>query len=152
MLQLRGIPFEELHHTEVFTAQEVAQREHFSGHRVAKVVVAIADGRPVELILPASKHVNLDRVRTVLHAHELRLATEQEIEKFFTDCEVGAIPALRHWKDVDVLMDRSLNVAGPILFQAGTHEDAVRLDFQDWYELVKPQVATFSEPAELAHT
>jgi Ala-tRNA(Pro) deacylase len=110
----------------------------------------MADGRPVELILPASRHVDLERVQTVLHAHELRLATEEEMEKFFTDCEVGAIPALRQWKGVDVLMDRSLNVEGPILFQAGTHADAVRLNFRDWFEMVNPQVATFSEPGEVA--
>jgi Ala-tRNA(Pro) deacylase len=151
MLERRGIPFEELYHPEVYTAQEVAQREHVSGHRVAKVVVVMVDGRPVELILPASRHVNLDRVRTVLHAHDLRLATEAEMERYFRDCEVGAIPALRHWKDVDVLMDRSLNVEGNILFQAGTHADAVRLNFRDWYEMVNPQVATFSEPGEVAH-
>ena len=151
MLERRGIAFEELHHPEVYTAQEVAQREHVSGHRVAKVVVVMADGRPVELILTASRNVNLDRVRTVLHANEVRLATEAEMEKFFTDCEVGAIPPLRHWKDVVVLMDRSLNVEGQILFQAGTHADAVRLNFRDWYEMVNPQVATFSEPGEVAH-
>lgn len=151
MLELRGIPFEEMHHREAYTAQEVAQREHISGHRVAKVVVAMADGRPVELILPASRHVDLDRVQTVLGAHEVRLATEAEMEKFFTDCEVGAIPALRHWQDVNVLMDRSLNVEGQILFQAGTHADAIRLNFRDWYEMVKPQVATFSEAPEVAH-
>ena len=147
-LRLRGIPFEELHHAEVYTAQEVAQREHFSGHRVAKVVVVMADGRPVELILPASRHVNLDRVRMVLHAQDVRLATEDEMEDYFTDCELGAVPALRHWKGVEVLMDRSLNAADEILFQAGTHEDAVRLNFRDWYELVRPQVATFSERAQ----
>jgi Ala-tRNA(Pro) deacylase len=49
---------------------------------LAKVVVVMADGRPVELILPASRRVNLDRVRTVLHAHEIRLATEAEMGKF----------------------------------------------------------------------
>jgi Ala-tRNA(Pro) deacylase len=148
VLQLRGISFEELHHPQVYTAQEVAQREHFSGHRVAKVVVVMVDDRPVELILPASRHANLERVRMVLNARSVRLATEEEMEKYFTDCEVGAIPALRHWKGVQVLMDRLLNVEGDILFQAGTHKDAVRLNFRDWYELVQPQVVSFSEPAE----
>ncbi len=151
MLQFRGIPFEELHHPQVYTAQEVAQREHVSGHRVAKVVVVLADGAPVELVLPASRHVNLGRVRLVLGARAVRLATEAAMEKFFTDCEVGAIPALRHWRNVRVLMDPSLQVAGDIVLQAGTHQDAVRLNFQDWYELVRPQVATFAEPGELAH-
>jgi Ala-tRNA(Pro) deacylase len=151
MLQARGIAFEELHHPEVFTAQEVAQREHISGHRVAKVVVAIADGRPVELILPASRHVNLDKVKQVLGAHEVRLASEDEMGHYFTDCEPGAIPALRHWQDVQVLVDRTLPVEGSIVFVAGTHSDAVKLSFRDWYEMVQPQVATFTEPFELAH-
>jgi len=151
MLELRRIPFQELHHSEAYTAQEVAQREHVSGHRVAKVVVVLCDGRPVELVLPASRHIDLERVRTVLQAHGVRLATEAEMEQFFTDCEVGAIPPLRHWKEVEVLMDKSLNVEGKILFQAGTHADAVRLNFRDWYEMVNPQVATFSAPGEVAY-
>jgi Ala-tRNA(Pro) deacylase len=151
MLELRGIRFEELHHPDVYTPQEVAQREHFSGHRVAKVVVVMVDGQPVELILPASRRVVLERVRTVLNADNVRLATEDEMANYFTDCERGAIPALRQIKNVDVLMDRALKVEGDILFQAGTHQDAVRLNFRDWYEMVNPQVATFSEPAELAH-
>jgi len=151
MLELRGIAFEELHHPQVFTAQEVAQREHVSGHRIAKVVVVMVDGRPVELILPASRHVNLDKVQKVLNASEVRLASEAEMEQQFTDCEPGAIPALRHWKDVPVLMDRSLPVEDFIVFRAGTHSDAVKLSFRDWYEMVQPQVATFSEPFELAH-
>ncbi len=150
-LALRGIPFEELHHPEAYTAQEVAKCEHVSGHRVAKVVVVMADGLPVELILPASRHVNLDRVRTVLHAHEIRLATEEEMKKYFPDCQVGATPALRHWKGVDVLMDSSLTIEGKILFQAGTHADAVRLNFRDWYDLVRPRVAAFSEPGDVVH-
>lgn len=151
MLELRGIPFEELHHPEAYTAQEMAHREHVSGHRVAKVVVVMADGRPVELVLPASRHVDLDRVRMVLNTKDVRLATEEEMDRYFTDCERGAVPPLRHWENVDVLMDRSLNVEGDIVFQAGTHADAVRLRFSDWYEMVKPQVASFSEPLEPAH-
>lgn len=151
MLDLRGIPYEEMHHPEVYTAQEVAQCEHFSGHRVAKVVVLMADGRPVEVILPASRRVNLQQVRTVLAAHEVHFASEKEMEKSFPGCEVGAIPALRQCAGIDVLMDRSLTVEGDILFQAGTHTDAIRLSFREWYEMVHPQVATLSEPPAAAH-
>ena len=150
VLRLRGVCFEELCHPEAYTAQEVAHLEHISGHHVAKVVVVMADGRPVELVLPASRQVRLGRARAVLGAGEVRLATEEEMAKFFTDCEVGAAPPLRHWQGVDVLMDQSLEVEGDILFQAGTHADAVRLNFRDWYELVCPQVASFTEPAEAA--
>src|SRR5205085_4289379 len=46
-LDRNSIAFEELHHPDAYTAQEVAQKEHISGHRVAKVVCVMADGKPV---------------------------------------------------------------------------------------------------------
>jgi Ala-tRNA(Pro) deacylase len=143
-LDEHGVPYEELHHPEAFTAQELAHREHVSGHRVAKVVIVIADDRPVELVLPASRRVVLDRVRDALGVQHVRLAREEEMDRFFPDCVRGAMPALRHGRDVEVLMDESMRNDGDIVFQAGTHLDAVRLRFADWFELVKPRVADFS--------
>src|SRR5437764_10672635 len=116
-LDRRGVTYEETHHPEVYTAQEVAQAEHISGDRVAKVVCVMADGRPVELVLPASRRVQLDWVRELLGAREARLATEDELERCFPECEPGAIPALRHWRDVDVIMDGFLETGKDILIQ-----------------------------------
>jgi Ala-tRNA(Pro) deacylase len=147
-LDQQGIAYEELHHAEAFTAQEVAQREHISGHRVAKVVGIMADGRPIELILPASRRVMLDWVRHLLGAGEVRLASEAELEKLFTGCELGAIPALRHWHGVDVIMDGHLRVDGDILIEGGTHRDALRMRFDDWFAMVQPRVEMLSEAAE----
>ena len=146
-LEQQGIPYEELHHFRAFTAQAVAEREHVGAHRVAKVVIVMADGRPVELVLPANRLVVLDRVRELLGAGSVRLATEEEMARYFRDCEPGAIPPLRHWGNVDVLMDDSMKVAGNIVFQAGTHCDAITLRFDDWARLVHPRVEHFSEPA-----
>src|SRR3954453_1473864 len=123
-LDRRGGPYEELHHADAYTAQQVAQAEHVSGHRVAKVVCVMVDGRPVEVVLPASRRGNLDLVRQVRRANNVRLASEEEVAQHFNDCEVGAIPALRHWRGVDVIMDGHLCCGGDILIQAGTHRDA----------------------------
>src|SRR5262249_58825726 len=125
----RGLAFEERHPPEVFRAQAVAKEEHVSGHGEGKVVGVMADGTPIDMILPASRRVRLDWVRELLGALDVRLATEEELDHYFTDCERGAIPALRHWRNVEVLMDGHLRVAGDILFQAGTHCDAVRMRF-----------------------
>lgn len=146
ILNKRNIPFQELHHEAAFTAQEVAGLEHVSGRRLAKVVIAIVDGRPVELVLPASRRVALDRVREALGAREARFASEQEMERYFSDAEPGAIPPLRRdeWRDVPVVMDETMRVEGQVMFQAGTHTDAVRLDFADWFKLVQPRVERFS--------
>ena len=150
MLDLRGVPYEELRHRAASTALGVARREHVSGHSVAKVVVVLADWKPVELILPADRRVVLERVRKLLGAAEVRLATEAEMDRIFTECDTGAIPPLRHWKDVEVLMDSSMPGTGDLVFQAGTHEDVIRLKAQDWFGLVKPLVGSFSEPEPAA--
>lgn len=146
MLDMRGVPYEELRHRVAFTARDVARREHVDSHCVAKVVVVLADWKPVELILPADRRVVLERVRKLLGATEVRLATEAEMDRYFDECETGAIPPLRHWKHVTVLMDASLEGLDDLVFQAGTHEDAIRLKFRDWARLIRPLVESFTEP------
>ena len=44
-------------------------------------------------------------------------------------------------------MDASMKVDGNILFQAGTHCDAIHVAFEDWFRMVNPRVEHFSEPA-----
>ena len=150
VLEQRGIAFEQMHHREVFTAQEVAQSEHVSGHRLAKVVVVIADGRPIELVLPASRRVILEKVQQMLGTHQVRLASEAQMDRIFNDVDTGAIPALRHWKDVEVIMDETMRVEGEIMLQGGTHQDTVRLKFSDWYNMVQPRVGAFTGLENLA--
>lgn len=147
-LEQRGIPFEERHHADAYTAQAVAESEHISGHRVAKVVCVMADERPIELVLPASRRVRLDWVQQLLGARQVRLATEDELQQHFTDCELGAIPALRHWRDVDVIVDGNLHAGEDILILGGTHCDAIRMRFDDWFAMVGPRVELLSEPAQ----
>ncbi len=146
LLEQRGVAFEEMHHRTVFTAQEVAQSDHVSGHRVAKVVVILADDRPVELIIPASRRVVLEKVRQMLGARQVMLASEAEMNRIFDGVETGAIPALRHWNGVEVIMDETLRTDGEIVLQGGTHQDAVQLGFNDWYQMVQPRIGFFSEP------
>lgn len=146
LLDEQGVSYEERRHPEAFTAQQVAQREHVSGHRLAKVVALMADGQPVEAVLPASRRVELGRLATILGAREVRLASEDEIEEHFHGCEVGAIPALRHWPGMEVLMDAAMHRPGEIVFQAGTHRDAIAMQFDDWFRMVRPRVDTFTVP------
>jgi len=145
-LDRRGVAYEERHHDSAYSAQEVAQKEHVSGHRVAKVVCVMVDGRPYELVLPASRRVLLGWVKQLLGAHEVRLADEEELSRYFTDCELGAIPALRHWQGVPVLMDGHLRCDGDFFILGGTHRDAIRMRFDDWFGLVNPCVELLSEP------
>jgi Ala-tRNA(Pro) deacylase len=91
--------------------------------------------------------VVLERVRAALGATEVRFASEEEMERIFAGCEVGAVPPLRHWMDVSLVMDESMRVPGDMVFQAATHTDAMRVPFGAWFEMVRPRVESFSGSA-----
>jgi prolyl-tRNA editing enzyme YbaK/EbsC (Cys-tRNA(Pro) deacylase) len=67
------------------------------------------------------------------------------MDRVFDDVDTGAIPPLRHWKGVEVIMDETMRVDGPIVIQGGTHRDTFRLAFRDWFSMVQPRVGAFSE-------
>ena len=147
-LKKEHIPFEEVKHSPAYTAQELSQQEHVTGHKVAKLVLVIADGHPHGLILPASRKILLHRVREALGATYIRLASEGELRSLCNDCDLGATPPLPHWPNIALLMDESMKVSGDILFQAGTHEDGIKIKFDDWFHWVKPEVASFTVGVE----
>jgi Ala-tRNA(Pro) deacylase len=144
-LDQEQVRYHSRHHRPRFTAQEVAAEEHVSGHRMAKVVIVKTDESMAEVVVPASLRINVDAVRHALGCKTCRLATELEIAERFTDCELGAIPPLRHWADVPILMDRHLmQLDGQLVFQAGTHEDAIEMEFSEWYRMTQPREGNFT--------
>ena len=144
-LEAEHVPFRIRHHRPVFTAQEMAAAEHVSGHRLAKLVVVVADEELVFVVLPASQRLDLRAVSKTMHCGQCRLATEQEMAERFPDCEVGALPPLPHWDGITILADTGLlEKDGPIVFQAGTHEDAIELSVKDWQRIAHPKVGRFA--------
>src|SRR5437870_4398082 len=100
-LEKGGVPYFPLRHDRVFTAQGLAERGHISGRRVAKAVAVIADDRPALAVLPAPRHLDLEKFAAAARASEAHLAGEGEMARLFPDCEVGAEPPLRHWPGVE---------------------------------------------------
>jgi Ala-tRNA(Pro) deacylase len=142
-LRENGVPFEVQHHPRVFTAQEVAAVEHIPGDRLAKVVMAVADDKPVMLALPASYRVDTEKAAAMVGTGQLRLADEREFESQFSDCEVGAMPPFGNLYDVDVYVDEALAREQTIVMRAGTHTDTLSLRYSDFARLVQPRVGEF---------
>lgn len=146
-LREHQVKYETQHHPPAYTSQEVAASEHVPGKQVAKVVMALADGKLVMLALPAPAQVNFARAKQALGASQVRLAEESEFAETFPDCEVGAMPPFGNLYDVPVFVDSSLAEDEVIYFDAGTHTDTMSLDYADFNSLVQPTVAEFAEPA-----
>jgi Ala-tRNA(Pro) deacylase len=136
-----SVQFTGQHHRRAYSAQHIAALEHVSGKEFAKVVMVMADDRPVMAVVPAARWLRLDQARAALDADEVRLANEAEFAPLFPDCEVGAMPPFGNLYDVPVYVDEDLAGNEEIVIQAGTHEDTVRLRYDDFARLAHPVVA-----------
>jgi len=146
LLDESRVPYEVLHHAPEFTAQETAADTHTPGREFAKVVIIQADGRPVMLVLPAHHRVDYHKVNAALGATEVSIATEEQLRGFFPDCEVGAEPPFGHLYGLSAWMSEAMRGDRHVTFNAGTHEDVIRMKFDDFVRLANPRFADFSVP------
>lgn len=134
-------------HPVAFTAQEEAARAHVPGWSWAKVVVCFADDEPIEAVLPAPMHVDLAKLRALAHASVLRLAREDELATMYPGCEAGAEPPFGPLYRQRVFVEESLGDQEEVVFNAGTHRDAIRMGFRDFVEMTNATVGRFGRPA-----
>ncbi len=127
-------------HSLAYTAQGIAALTHVSGKKLAKTVIVKIDGILAMAVVPASLHVDLDRLRSVTGAQEVELASEREFKDAFPDCETGAMPPFGNLYDMAVYADASLAENEEITFSAGTHRELVRMNWYDLMRLVNPLV------------
>ncbi|MBI4525695.1 MAG: YbaK/EbsC family protein [Deltaproteobacteria bacterium] len=140
VLDREKISYELYNHPQAFTAQEIAASQHIPGKEMAKVVILKLDGAFAMAVVPASKMINFDRVRASLGTKEVSLATEDEFVRLFPDCEIGAMPPFGELFGLPVYVDPALEKDETIFFNAGNHQQTVRLKYADFKEIVKPQV------------
>lgn len=127
-------------HSLAYTAQGVAAVSHVSGRELAKTVIVTIDGILAMVVLPASLHVDMERLRTITGAQAVQLASEKEFQDAFPDCETGAMPPFGNLYGMPVYADATLAEYEEITFTAGTHRELVRMNWQDMLRLVCPTV------------
>jgi len=127
-------------HSRAYTAQGVAALAHVSGKQLAKTVIIKIDGMLAMVVVPASLHVDMARLRKVTGALTVELATEGEFKDTFPDCELGAMPPFGNLYDMRVYADVTLADFEEITFTAGTHRELVRMNWGDMLRLVNPTV------------
>ena len=132
-------------HRPAFTAQEEAAATHVPGRNWAKVVVCFVDGEPVQAVLPAPLTVNLTRLLDLARGQEIRLALEDELPRLFPECEPGAMPPFGPLYGQPVFVDLALAAEPEIIFNAGTHAEAICMRWPDFAASVRPIVGDFAE-------
>jgi Ala-tRNA(Pro) deacylase len=134
-------------HRRAYTSQEIAQSVHIPGHEMVKSVILETDDKQLIMaVLSAAETVNLDTLREEIGCRVLRLASEAEFRDAFPTCELGAMPPLGNIFDVPVYCDANLSRNHEIDFNAGTHDETIRMKFDDYKKLVNPRMVHFAQP------
>jgi Ala-tRNA(Pro) deacylase len=144
-LREAGVPYSLVAHRQSFTAQDEAAATHVSGRNWAKVVACFVDGIPIEAVVPATHLVNLRRLLELAGGGQIRLAEEAELPTLFPDCERGAMPPLGPLYRQQVYVDVALAAEDEIIFNAGTHTEAIAMGWADFAKTVRPIVGNFAE-------
>lgn len=127
-------------HSPAFTAQEVAASAHIPGKDMVKTVMVKADGDMKMVVLPSTHDVDFNSIRETLEAEEVELASEEEFEELFPDSELGAMPPFGNFYEIDTLVAESLTNDEIIAFNAGTHKEVIKMAYNDYQELVQPEI------------
>jgi Ala-tRNA(Pro) deacylase len=138
-LKENKIGYEILHHPEAVTAQRIAESEHVKGRHHAKVVMVKSGEQHLMIVLPADHQVDLGKVEQAI-GNAASLDTEKDFKSLFPDCAVGAMPPFGNLYGLPTYVDKSLSQEEYIVFEAGTHTDAIKLSYRDYEKIVKPRV------------
>ncbi|HOC58974.1 MAG TPA: YbaK/EbsC family protein [Smithellaceae bacterium] len=143
-LDSHGVKYLNIAHSPAYTAREVAQSLHIKGHKIAKTVIVLIDGKMAMAIMPANRSIDFEYFQKEIVAKEVKLATEGQFKDAFPDCEVGAMPPFGNLYGMDVYVDQHLSNDEDIFFNACSHSELLRMSYADFERLVKPKVIKFT--------
>ena len=135
------VRYDTIEHATAYTAQEAAAAAHLPGTEVAKTVMVKLDGRMAMAVLAAPDHLSIERMREATGADAVELASEPEFRRLFPECEAGAMPPFGNLWGLDVFVDQRLREDERIAFEAGAHDELLRMTYADFERLVEPVVA-----------
>jgi Ala-tRNA(Pro) deacylase len=144
VLQGRQVWFQWLLHRPVPGASRFASSVHVPGHRVAKAVLVRAGEGFVLAVLPATTRIDLTRLSLVLDGIPITLATEDEVETVFRDCERGALPPFGRLYGVPTIVDASLAEGEEIVCVGNQRHEGLRIRYSDYELLERPTKARFA--------
>ena len=146
-LDANSVKYVVISHSKAYTAQGIAAVSHISGKELAKTVIVKLDDTLAMAVLPASFRIDMQRLKEGAGANDIGLPGEAAFRARFPGCETGAMPPFGNLFEMPVYIDEALTKDKEIAFSAGSHNEVIRLSFEDFARLVKPKVLKFT----LAH-
>ena len=138
-----GVQYELLHHGHTEDAVAEATALGLTPADVAKTLIARTPDGHLRALVPASERLDLRKLREAVGASEedVQLATEDEMARDYPEFALGAVPPLGGTHADPVIVDRRLAGREWLVFEAGSHDDSVRIRTDDLLRLTSAQTA-----------
>ena len=129
------VPYDIVMHNRTSNSTMTARVSHVSPYALAKGVVLKWDGGYMLAVLPASRQVDLKKVREIV-GEDVKLASEEETAALFPDCAEGAVPILGAPYHLACVMDEGLEATDDIYFEGGDHRTLVHVSHDGFDRLM----------------
>jgi Ala-tRNA(Pro) deacylase len=91
------------------------------------------------VVLAADHHIDLEKIEKAV-GRPVSLGNENDFKSLFPDTAIGAMPPFGNLYGLPTYVDKHLAEQDYIVFEAGTHTDAIRMSYSDYEKIVKPKV------------
>ncbi len=143
VLEASDVSYELIPHRPTMTAAAEAHAVGVDPGHVAKTLVLTSDDGFVRAVLPASQRIDLRKVEAVL-ARDVSLASERVLAGAYPEFELGAVPPVGGARDL-VLVDRRVSDAGYVVFDAGCHDQSLRMSSRELIDVAGARVVDICE-------
>lgn len=135
-LLAHGAAYRLIAHARSDSSKQTAASAHVPEDHLAKAVM-LSDAQGVVMsVVPGARWLKLNAVRAALNRH-LELASEQEVDRLFADCQPGAIPPIGPAWGLETIVDEALTTLALVFFEAGDHRHLVEVSGEAFRALLR---------------
>jgi Ala-tRNA(Pro) deacylase len=148
-LDKRGAKYGIVTHRKVYTAYDAAQTLKKKLDEIVKNLLIKTDKGFVVVLLPASKNLNLAKLKQLMNARgkgvkKIEIPKEGVMVRLLK-VKPGALPAFGSLHDMEVYMDKSLKKVKKAIFPSGSFTDSIEMAMKEFEKIEEPIVGVFSE-------
>jgi len=146
VLEKNNVNYVSILHGKAYTAQELAHTMHIPGKEFIKSVVTVDNnGKNYLIALPADYRLNLNKLAKTLNVEKMDLVPEEKMGTMFPNTELGAMPPFGTLYNINTIVDQHVTMDTEIVFNAGTHSEAIKMKYADFEMMEKPIVAEIAD-------
>ncbi|QKQ25959.1 YbaK/EbsC family protein [Candidatus Reidiella endopervernicosa] len=134
-LQLLNIGYAAIVHPRTGSLEQIASHTGIGLERLARAAIFEDSHGLLMAVLPASRQVDINALRSEMGRPELEPAKRETIMALLSDCAEGAIPPIAAAYAIDAIVDNRFESCDEIYVISGNNESLLRLSNSDVYLL-----------------